>query len=369
MAKLRVGIVFGGRSVEHEVSVASATSILSALDPNHYDTTLIAISHDGRWYLGARGMLPASVDQGEEVTLPAVPGDGRLVSRASGEPAARLDVVVPIVHGSGGEDGTLQGFLELAGVPYVGAGVLGSAVQMDKDVAKRLLRAAGIPVVPWVAIRAHQLAADEAGCVARAIDEIGLPAFVKPANAGSSVGIGKVTTRDELGPALRHAARFDTKVLVERALDAREIEVAVLGNDAPEASVPGEIIPESDWYDYESKYVDEQTELVVPAELPQALSDELRRTALEAFAILEGAGMARVDYFVERETGTWYLNELNSLPGFTEVSMYPRLWQASGLSYPALLDRLIELALERARAKRALETTYRRGSIGSDSAT
>ena len=361
MAKLRVGVVFGGRSVEHEVSIASATSILSALDPNQYETTLIAISHEGRWHLGTPDMLPSVVVRGEEVTLPAVPGARQLVSVESGAPAAEIDVIVPIVHGTGGEDGTLQGFLELAGIPYVGAGVLGSAVQMDKDVAKRLLEAAGMRVVPWVTVRAHELEADEHGCVEHAVSAIGLPAFVKPANSGSSVGIGKVKTIDEMGPALRHAARYDTKVLVEQAVDAREIEVAVLGNDAPEASVPGEIVPKTEWYDYESKYVDEATELRVPAELPPAVCDELREMAIRSFQVLEGAGLARVDFFVERETDRVYLNEVNSLPGFTEVSMYPRLWQASGLSYPALLDRLIELALERGRARQRLERTYRTG--------
>ncbi len=361
MEKLRVGIVFGGRSVEHEVSVASATSILGALDPNRYDTTLIAISQQGRWHLGAPGMLPASVVEGEEVTLPAIPGNGQLVSRETGEPAAQLDVVIPIVHGTGGEDGTLQGFLELAGVPYVGAGVLGSAIQMDKDVAKQLLQAAGIPVVPWVTVRAHQLAADADACVAHAMKEVGLPAFVKPANAGSSVGIGKVTSESEFPAALAHAARYDTKILVERAVDAREIEIAILGNDAPEASVPGEIVPKADWYDYESKYVDEQTELVVPADLPEALAQQLREVAVDAFCVLEGAGLARVDFFVDRESSDFYLNEVNSLPGFTEVSMYPRMWRASGLSFTALLDRLVELAIERAQASQRLERTYRTG--------
>ena len=361
MAKLRVGVVFGGRSVEHEVSIASATSILGALDPGRYDITMIAISHEGRWHLGAPDMLPASVVRGEEVTLPAVPGARQLLSVESGDPAAELDVIVPIVHGSGGEDGSLQGFLELAGVPYVGAGVLGSAVQMDKDVSKKLLQGAGLLVVPWMTVRAHELKADEQGCAERALSAIGLPAFVKPANSGSSVGIRKVKTVDEIGPALRHAVQYDSKVLVEQAVDGREIEIAVLGNEAPEASVPGEIIPKTEWYDYESKYVDEATELVVPAELAPGVADEMREIALESFRVLEGAGLARVDFFLERETGRIYLNEVNSLPGFTEVSMYPRLWRASGLSYPALLDRLIELAIERGQARQGLEHTYRTG--------
>jgi len=361
MDKLRVGIVFGGRSVEHEVSIASATSIREALDPSRYELTLIAIDANGHWRLGAPGALPATAVSGEEVALPAVAGSRTLVSVGSGTPAGELDVILPIVHGSGGEDGSLQGFLELAGVPYVGAGVLGSALQMDKEVAKRLLRAEGIPVVPWIAATAAELAADADAVIERALRAIGLPCFVKPANSGSSVGIHKASSRAELRAALEDAARYDTKLLVEQAIAAREIEVAVLGNDAPEASVPGEIVPRAEWYDYESKYVDERTELLVPAPLDEAQTAEVQRLAIQAFRALEGAGLARVDFFLDRESGRWYVNELNSLPGFTDVSMYPRLWAASGLPYPALLDRLIELALERGRTRQGLERTYRRG--------
>ncbi len=361
MEKLRVGIVYGGRSVEHEVSIASATSIREALDPSRYELTLIAIAQDGRWRLGAPGALPATAVKGEEVALPAVPGSRTLMSVASGSPAAELDVIIPIVHGSGGEDGSLQGFLELAGVPYVGAGVLGSALQMDKEVAKRLLRAEDIPVVPWVSATAAELAASPDEVIERTLRAIGLPCFVKPANSGSSVGIHKAASKAALRDALVDAARYDTKLLVEQAVNAREIEVAVLGNDAPEASLPGEIVPRAEWYDYEAKYVDESTELIVPARLDEAQVAEVQRLALRAFRALEGAGLARVDFFLDRDSGRFYVNELNSLPGFTEVSMYPRLWQASGLPYPALLDRLIELAIERGRARQGLERTYRRG--------
>ncbi len=354
MGRLRVGIVFGGRSVEHEISIASASGVLRALDPARYEVTLIAIAQDGRWHLGTPDMLPETVSQGEEVTLPATPGAHTLRTVEGGQVAAELEVILPIVHGRGGEDGALQGFLELAGLPYVGAGILGSALQMDKDVAKRLLRAEGIPVAPWLVLRAHELEADAKACVARALKEIGLPAFVKPANSGSSVGIAKVKQAQELLPKLREAARYDTKLLVEKAVDAREIEVAVLGNDAPEASAPGEIIPHAEWYHFEAKYADDSTELHAPAELDAATTRRLQQLALEAFVALEGAGLARVDFFVERGSGNIYLNEVNSLPGFTEVSMYPRLWKASGLDYPALLDRLIQLALERGRARQAL---------------
>jgi D-alanine-D-alanine ligase len=361
MTKLRVGIVFGGRSVEHEVSVASATSIREALDPGRYDVSLLCVDTEGRWRLGGPGALPANAGRGEEVSLPAVPGDGTLISAKGSQPVGRLDVIVPIIHGTGGEDGCLQGFLELAGVPYVGSGVLGSAIQMDKDVAKRLLRAEGIPVVPWVAVPAREVAAGAEAHADRAIRELGLPVFVKPSSLGSSVGVSKAKTRAELVEGLRHAARYDEKILVERAVPAREIEVGVLGNDAPEASVVGEIVPKREFYDYESKYVDDDTDLLVPAPLDAAVAEEARALAIRAFRILEGAGLARVDFFLDRETGALYLNELNSLPGFTEVSMFPRLWQASGLSYPALLDRLIELSLERHRRRAELERTYRRG--------
>jgi D-alanine-D-alanine ligase len=361
MSKLRVGIVFGGRSVEHEVSVASATSILEALDPSRYDVSLLCVDTEGRWRLGGPGAIPSNASRGEEVSLPAVPGDGTLLSAKAGRPVGRLDVVVPIIHGTGGEDGCIQGFLELAGVPYVGSGVLGSAIQMDKDVAKKLLRAEGIPVVPWIAARAAEIAAGAQAVADVAIRELGLPAFVKPASLGSSVGVSKAKTRAQLVEGLRGAARYDDKILVERAVNAREIEVAVLGNDAPEASVLGEIVPKAEFYDYESKYVDDDTELLVPAPVDEEIAERARALALRAFRILEGAGLARVDFFLDRDTGELFLNELNSLPGFTEVSMYPRLWQASGLSYPALLDRLIELALERHRGRAALERTYRRG--------
>ncbi|MDX1649085.1 MAG: D-alanine--D-alanine ligase family protein [Myxococcota bacterium] len=361
MDRLRVGIVYGGRSVEHEVSIASATSILQALDPTRYEVALVAVSKDGRWHLGAPGTLPEEVVRGDEVRLPAVPGERTLVSARDGRAAARLDVVLPIVHGTGGEDGSLQGFLELAGVPYVGAGVLGSAIQMDKEVSKRLLAAAGLPVVPGVCVRRAELERDAAAAADRAREAIGLPAFVKPACLGSSVGISKVRRAEELLPALREAARYDAKILVERAMDAREIEVAVLGNDEPEASLPGEIVPHADFYDYQSKYVDEGTELLVPAPLDETQTARVRELALQAFRTLEGQGLARVDFFLERDGGALFLNEVNSLPGFTEVSMYPRLWQATGLSYSALLDRLIELALERHRADQALERSYRVG--------
>jgi D-alanine-D-alanine ligase len=248
----------------------------------------------------------------------------------------------------------------MAGVPYVGSAVLGSALQMDKEVSKRLLSAAGLPVVPWIAVRSAELQISASSVSEHAVAELGLPLFVKPANLGSSVGISRVAERGELIPALREAARYDTKILVERGLDAREIEVALLGNDPVEASVPGEIRTGHEFYDYEAKYADETIDLLVPAPLSEVQTQRVRRLAIEAMQVLEGAGLARVDFLLERETGEFFVNEVNSLPGFTEVSMYPRLWDASGLPYPALLDRLIELALARHRERSALETVYRR---------
>lgn len=362
MEKLRIGLLFGGRSVEHEVSLSSASSILKALDPERYDIALLAVAPDGSWHLGNPLLPPGAAVSGEVVTLPANPGSETLLSptRRDLGPARDLDVIFPVIHGRGGEDGSLQGLLELAGIPYVGSGVLGSALQMDKEVSKRLLHAAGLPVVPWVTVRGAELCPSPAAAAERALAALGLPLFVKPANLGSSVGISRVADASELEPALRHAARFDSKILVERGLDAREIEVALLGNDPVEASVPGEIHTSHDFYDYEAKYADESTELLVPAPLSEAQTHRVRQLAVDAVQILEGAGLARVDFLLERETGEFFVNEVNSLPGFTESSMYPRLWDASGVSYPALLDRLIELALDRHRQRSELATVYRR---------
>ena len=363
MAKLRVGLLYGGRSVEHEVSRISAASILKALDPTRYDVVPIGVGRDGRWHLGAPPIPDASPLEGDEVqlqTFPAGDAEPRLRAGDGRDLAAlgRLDVLFPIVHGRGGEDGALQGLLELAELPYVGSGVLGSAAQMDKDVSKRLLRAADIPVIDWVTLRKCDLERDPSGAVARVLDTLGLPVFVKPANGGSSVGTHRVDAADALLAALQDAARYDTRILVEHALDAREIEVAVIGNDALEASVPGEIRTGHEFYDYEAKYVAEDTELLVPAPVDEDTTRELRELAVRAAAELDTAGLARVDFLLDRRSGALYVNELNSLPGFTDGSMFPKLFEASGLPYPALLDRLIELALERARVRSALDTVF-----------
>ncbi|TMA34584.1 MAG: D-alanine--D-alanine ligase [Deltaproteobacteria bacterium] len=360
MTKLRVGLLFGGRSVEHEVSIASASSIFRALDPARYDVRLVAIDQSGRWHLAPRALPPEKGLSGREVRLPAVPGERSLVGVSGDAAVTGLDVVFPIVHGRGGEDGSLQGLLELAEIPYVGSGVLGSAIQMDKEVSKRLLAAAGLPILPYICVRASELARDSRGCAERVLAALRLPVFVKPANLGSSVGIHKVKAAAELVPALEDAVRYDPKVVVEQGIAARDIEIALLGDDPVEASVPGEIRTHREWYDYEAKYVDEATELLVPAPISDALTQELRDTAIRAFRALEGRGFARVDFLVDQNTDTYYVNELNSLPGFTDVSMYPRMWEASGLSYPALIDRLIELALESHRERSKLETQYRK---------
>jgi D-alanine-D-alanine ligase len=311
-------------------------------------------------------MLSTPKEAGQEVTLPAVAAGRTLLHPVvDGAPTGptnglELDIIFPIIHGRGGEDGALQGLLELADVAYVGAGVLSSAMQMDKDIAKRLLAAAGLPVLPWVVLRSHTFAGrGMESAVESVTKELGFPVFVKPANSGSSVGIAKASDRDELEVALLDAARYDRKIIVERGLNARELEVAVLGNESPEASVPGEICPSHEFYDYEAKYLDDSTRLVIPAVLSDEETQQLRELAIQAYEALESEGLARVDFLIDRETGKPYINELNSLPGFTDASMYPRLWEASGLSYTALLDRLIELGLERHRQRRSLETHYR----------
>jgi D-alanine-D-alanine ligase len=363
VSKLRVGIVFGGRSTEHEVSVTSATTVFQAMDPARYSPVLLGIDHDGVWRVAEPelALLPEGVFECADAprARPAI-GAGLELLQADGRPAlaAPLDAVFPIVHGRGGEDGSLQGLLDLAGIPYVGPGVTSSALCMDKQLSKRALRDAGIAVVPALEAPRAELLADPAPFAARAIAAYGLPVFVKPSNTGSSVGVEKARDERALREALQRAARYDHHVLVEPAIDAREVEVAVLGGDAPQASVAGEITYAAEFYDYEAKYASDRTRLWIPAELPDATSEELRGAALAAFRALKCWGMARVDFFVERGGGRWYLNELNTLPGFTDGSMYPRLWAATGIALPELVDRLIELALERARVQSRLVVRF-----------
>ncbi|HTV56338.1 MAG TPA: D-alanine--D-alanine ligase family protein [Terriglobia bacterium] len=369
MKKIRLGILFGGRSGEHEVSLQSATSVLNALNPAKYEVIPIAITKEGRWLLGpslkgnAPPQLAAVLERGEPVIPPPDPMGPSLLSLNSHavshpEKPARLDVIFPVLHGTFGEDGTVQGLLDLAGIPYVGAGVLGSAVGMDKDVMKRLFRDAGLPIAPWqVVLRGdwerHPLEIEKS--LQR---KIGYPAFVKPANLGSSVGISKVHRREELNPALRLAAQYDRKIIVEKGIDAREIECSVLGNDRPEASVPGEILPVNEFYDYEAKYVREGSRLIIPARLSAAQTRKVRQFAIRAFKAIDCAGMARVDFLMERRKSTLYVNEINTIPGFTSISMYPKLWEATGVPYSELVDQLIELALERSREKSRTRYSY-----------
>src|ERR1700688_576912 len=359
--KLRVGVLFGGRSGEHEVSLASAASIIRGLDPQKYEAVPIGITKEGDWLSGegAQKMLPEVLRTGQRVVMSADPTESALMPLDGSPRGQKLDVVFPVIHGTFGEDGTMQGLLELAGLPFVGAGVLGSAIGMDKDVAKKLMQAAGIPVVPWIAVQRADWERKPKE-IRRTIEKkFKYPVFVKPATLGSSVGMTKVHSRAELGPALDLAAEFAMKIMVERAVNAREIEVSVLGNHDPQASIPGEIVPHREFYDYAAKYLEEGTKLLIPADLKPAQVKKFQHLAVLAFRALELSGMARVDFFLGKEGGKVYLNEVNTIPGFTSISMYPKLWEASGIPFAQLVDRLIELALEqhaeKARTKYAIE--------------
>jgi D-alanine-D-alanine ligase len=347
MSKLRVGIIFGGRSTEHEVSVASATTILQALDPSRYAPVLIGVGRDGAWHVAEAEsqLLPEAViaSAKSHATFAGLRAGLELLRRDDARPAlaAKLDVVFPIIHGRGGEDGSLQGMLELAGMPYVGCGVLATALCMDKALTKVVLRDAGIPVVPYREISRHAALLSTSTFEDAVEESFSYPLFVKPTNTGSSVGVQKVRTRSHLHHAIKEAARYDHDVLVEPGVDAREVECAVLGGHAPQASVVGEV-----------------RQLVIPADVSADQADEMRALALAAFRALKCWGMARVDFFVDKRSGQILLNELNTLPGFTDASMYPKLWEASGIALPELADRLIELALERQRETASLEIRF-----------
>ncbi|MBI5472437.1 MAG: D-alanine--D-alanine ligase [Ignavibacteriae bacterium] len=362
--KLRVGVIFGGRSGEHEVSLVSATSIIHALDTNKYDVVPIGITPDGRWISSERSLDMLKSRSGLETEperfLIPEPNRRALMSlNGDVNAGARLDVVFPVVHGTCGEDGTLQGLLELANIPYVGAGVLASAVGMDKIIQKQLHKHAGLPVVKYVWFHSAECRSVPKKLAASVEKALRYPVFVKPSNTGSSVGISKAHTRKELLVALDVAAGYDRKVIVEEGVkNAREIEVSVLGNETPIASLPGEIIPSNEFYDYDAKYVDGKSVAVIPAKLPAAVVKTIRALAVKAFTVLDAAGMARVDFFVTKKSNRIVLNEINTIPGFTSISMYPKLWEATGISYSDLLDRLIGLALERHAQKNALRTAY-----------
>ena len=361
--KLRVGVVFGGRSGEHEVSLVSARSVLRALDPTRFVAVPICITREGRWLLAGDALCAleaGSTDlRGEAVVLLGEPGGQGLVSLEQVGISRPLDVVFPVLHGPYGEDGTIQGLLELADVPYVGAGVLGSALGMDKAVQKALLAGRGMPVAEHLVIRSSVWKRHPGRIADAAAAHLGYPCFVKPANLGSSIGITKVKRPEDLAPAMELAFRYDHKALVEEAMSGREIAVSVLGDEEPRASVCGEIVPSREFYDYQAKYIDGTSALIIPADLPEQVSREVQAMAILAFQVLEVWGMARVDFFVCLNSHRVVINELNTIPGFTPISMYPRLWEASGLSYSGLLTRLIELAFQRHRAKSRLETTYR----------
>jgi D-alanine-D-alanine ligase len=391
MKKIRVGILFGGRSGEHEVSLLSAASVLKAIDKNKYDVVPIGITKEGRWLTPAhaerllRGEAPheesgrhlragdpqatpgaAVLAKGEAVIVPPVPQSHGLVpfesaaSDSTPRPAEHsidVDVVFPVLHGTFGEDGTIQGLLELADIAYVGAGVLGSAAGMDKDVMKKLFASAGLSIVKHVTILRNQWKQDPKKVTREVENKLNYPVFVKPANLGSSVGISKAHDRKELGPAMETAAGYDRKIVIEQGVGgkkhkARELEVSVLGNDAPQASIAGEIVPSAEFYDYNAKYLDEGSQLLIPARITKKQMKEVQQMAVSAFQAVDCSGLARVDFLMDPKTSRIYVNEINTMPGFTSISMYPKLWAASGVEYTALIDRLIELAVERHQEKK-----------------
>ena len=388
MKKLRVGILFGGRSGEHEVSLLSAASVLNAIDKNKYEVVPIGITKEGRWLTagdaelllrgkgeahsnlraGDPGATPgaAVLATGQAVVVPPEPQrpGGSLaafqteaLTRRASDRAINVDIIFPVLHGTFGEDGTIQGLFELADIAYVGAGVLGSAAGMDKDVMKSLFRAAGLPIVKHVTVLRSDWEAAPKKVQKLVESKLKYPVFVKPANLGSSVGISKARDRKELAPAMEEAAKFDRKIVIEEGVGgkkhkAREIEVSVLGNDQPAASVPGEIVPGKEFYDYTAKYVDEGSQLIIPAKLSKAETKKIKQLAIGAFQAVDCSGLARVDFLMDPKNRKIYLNEINTMPGFTAISMYPKLWAASGLGYPELIERLIQLGQERHEEKK-----------------
>jgi D-alanine-D-alanine ligase len=362
--RIRVGVIFGGRSVEHEVSLVSAVSVINALDKNKYEVIPIGIASTGQWLSSNETLRllkeKKSIELEQEQLLIPDPRKQSLVAINDGGGVGEvIDVIFPLVHGKFGEDGSLQGLLELADLPYVGPGVLGSAVGMDKVIQKELLIRAKIPTAlsTWFTIEEYKARHNK--IITEIEQKLKYPLFVKPSNSGSSIGINKAHNRKELLGSIDSATQFDRKILVEQGVNnAREIECGVLGNDQPFASIPGEIVPSNEFYDYDAKYVDDKSNAIIPAKLPNAVVKKIKHYALTAFRILDCAGMARVDFLVTKKTNRIFLNEINTIPGFTSISMYPKLWQASGLSYSELLDKLIQLAIERHEAKTKLKTTY-----------
>ncbi|GCE47496.1 D-alanine-D-alanine ligase [Thermosporothrix hazakensis] len=356
--KIRVGVVFGGRSGEHEVSLASAQSVMRQINPEKYDIVPIGITKEGAW---VRGADPTKLlEAGTPVALPEGTAEGTAhVVALSGDPTLQsliateeedqsaIDVIFPVTHGTFGEDGALQGLLEMANVAYVGCGVLGSALGMDKEKMKLIFQQVGLPVGPFTVFRRNEWERAPETILDKIEQELGYPTFVKPANLGSSVGINKAHNREELIHAIKVAAEYDRKIVVEKGINCREFECAVLGNDEPIVSVVGEVIPSNEFYDYRAKYIDNKSQIVIPADIPQETAEQIRKMAIQAFIALDLSGLSRIDFFLNKDTGEVLINEVNTLPGFTQVSMYAMLWEASGIPYPELIDRLIELALER----------------------
>jgi len=366
-AKIRIGVLYGGRSGEHDVSLCSAASVVAALDRKKYKVTAIGIDKNGRWYVQDKPEIIPDKDFGKKMALKKKgmwlvkhfeqKNKLHLYDIKNKNKEVVVDVVFPVIHGTFCEDGTLQGLLELAMVPYVGADVIGSAVGMDKDIAKRLLKEAGIPVVPSVTVNKQDWKENNRLIMKQALSGLGLPLFVKPVCTGSSVGVRKVKKKEELAKAMNFAFQFDTRVMIEKAIDCREIECAVLGNEKPAGSVLGEIIPNHEFYSYEAKYIDpDGAALNIPAQINKTLFDKIRKIAVEGYMALGCTSMARVDFFLDRKTGKFYLNEINTLPGFTSISMYPKLWETSGLKYKDLLNKLIVLALDRHKKKLEIKT-------------
>ena len=355
--KLHVAVIFGGRSGEHEVSLMSARSVMSVLDPARYKVTQIGITHEGKWLTGDDVLGKFEQDKLDGLESFVLSPDPSLIRLNSSQ---AIDVFFPVLHGTFGEDGTIQGLFELADVAYVGAGVVGSAVGMDKGVFKEVMRANDIPVVESVLVLRSEIEKDINAVIEKAEQVSAYPLFAKPANLGSSVGVTKCHNRSDMHEGLMEAASFDRRVLIERGVwNTREIEVSVLGNNEPVASICGEILPSREFYTYESKYVDGTSVSQIPAQLPAETAEQIREYAVRAYKLIDSAGMARVDFFVEKDTNRIYLNELNTIPGFTKISMYPKLWQASGLPYHQLVDRLIQLALERKAERDQTSHMYR----------
>ena len=361
--KLKIGVIFGGRSGEHEVSLQSARSVMEALDREKYEVIPIGIDKRGRWLSGDVMAALTEGRAGQPATLLPDPQSGALLQLDQPEPqtavlsqVSQLDVIFPVLHGPYGEDGTVQGLLELAGLPYVGAGVAGSAVGMDKALFKQVMAANGLPVLPWRLVLGSEWRENHTAVINQIEAALTYPVFTKPANLGSSVGICKCHNRMELIAGLNEAADYDRRIVVEQGVPARELEIAILGNDKPVASVVGEVRPRREFYDYVAKYVSDDSELFIPADIPPETAETARHLALRAYKAIDCAGLGRADLLLDKETGKLYINEINTIPGFTRISMYPKLWQASGLSYPELLDKLIELALERHEEKENLRT-------------